>query len=107
VWARWPPLPPAIRDVALAMASRFDPASVAATTRLLASGAQPFERVAELAALSMPVLVVPGTDPEHPAEIAELYARTIPNAVLADVTTELASLVEAFVRELGTSSPHR
>lgn len=98
------PLPPAIRDVALAMASRFDPASVAATTRFLASGAQPFERLDELAALSMPAIVVPGTDPEHPAAIAGLYARTLPRAVLVEPSAELAPVLERLVREAQVSS---
>lgn len=93
------PLPPPIREVALAMARRFDPASVAATTRFLASGALPFEHLDELAALSMPAVVVPGTDPEHPAEVAELYARTLPRAVLAEPGTDLARVLEAAVRD--------
>lgn len=91
-------LPPPIRDAAVAMARRFDPASVAATTRLLASGAQPIEHLGELAALSMPTLVVPGTDPEHPAELAERYAEAIPRAVLGDPAADLAVTVAAFVR---------
>jgi 3-oxoadipate enol-lactonase len=96
------PLPPGLREVALAMASRFDPASVAATTRFLASGVQPFERLAELAALSMPAVVVPGTDPEHPAEVAELYARTLPHAVLAEPTADLARVLDRLAREAST-----
>lgn len=92
-------LPPPIRAVALAMASRFDPASVAATARFLASGVQPFADVAELAAMSTPVLVIPGTDREHPAEIAELYARTIPGAALAGPDADPAGAISAFVRE--------
>lgn len=100
-------LPPAIRDVALAMARTFDPGSVAATTRFLASGAMPFDHLAELAALSMPTLVVPGTDPEHPAEVAERYARVIPGAVLATPSPELGRAVEAFLRSLDEDAPPR
>lgn len=92
-------LPPALRDVAVTMASGFDPASVAATTRLLASGVQPIARLEDLAHLSLPTLIVPGTDPEHPAELAELYARTIPDAVLAEPTADLAPLLDALVRD--------
>lgn len=91
-------LPPPLRDVALQMAAGFDAASVAATTRLLA-GVQPFTRLAELAALSLPVLVIPGTDPEHPAEVAALYARTIGCAVLADAAANPAQVIANFVRE--------
>lgn len=90
-------LPPAIRDVALTMAGGFDPASVAATTRFLAGGAHPFARVEELAGLSMPTVIVRGTDIQHPAEIAELYARAIPGAALVDPTAELASVLAAAV----------
>jgi pimeloyl-ACP methyl ester carboxylesterase len=81
-------LPPAIRDVALAMARSFD-------------------RLAELAALSMPTLVVPGTDPEHPAEVAERYARVIPGAVLASPSPELGRAVETFLRSLDEDAPPR
>ena len=90
-------LPTAIRELATAMARRFDPASVAATTRFLASGVQPFDRVDELARLSMPVLVIPGTDPEHPREVAELYASTMPRCTLGDPGAELATYFVEFV----------
>lgn len=90
-------LPAPIRARAQAMARRFDPASVAATTRFLAEGAQPFERLEQLATLAMPALVVPGADPEHPAELAARYARTIPRAVVGD-PGELVAEVDAFLR---------
>jgi hypothetical protein len=93
-------LPPAIRDVARAMASRFDPASVAATTRFLASGAEPFDRLAELAAIAVPALVVPGVDLEHPAEVAVLYARTMPHARIA-TEPDLAGAIAGFLLGLG------
>lgn len=91
------PLPAPIRDLALTMAAGFDPASVAATTRFLASGAQPFADLADLAAITAPALVVPGTDPEHPADVAEHYARTLPRAARvapgADLLAPLAGLL--------------
>lgn len=92
-------LPPQIRDVALAMVRGFDPGSVAATTDLLASGAQPFEHLSALAGLRMPTAIVPGTDPEHPAEVAERYAETIPGSVLVESTAELGGVVEALAAE--------
>lgn len=98
-------LPAAIRDVAVAMARGFDPASVAATTGFLAAGTQPFERVVELARVQAPTLVVPGVDPEHPAATAELYAGVIPGAVLGDSTRELASVVEGFLRGVIEDAP--
>lgn len=91
-------LPPEIRDVALAMAASFDPASVAATTRFLAGGVQPFTRLADLRDLAMPALVVPGTDPEHPAGLALEVARALPAATLADPSGDLAAQLDAFVR---------
>jgi 3-oxoadipate enol-lactonase len=93
-------LPPPIRDVALAMARRFDPASVAATTRFLAAGVQPFARLAELGALSVPTLVVAGADPEHPADVAARYAAAIPGAQLAAPPAELVPVINAFLCEL-------
>lgn len=90
-------LPTAIRELATAMARRFDPASVAATTRFLASGVQPFDRVDELAQLTMKTLVIPGTDPEHPREVAELYTRTMPRCTLGDPNADLAAHFVEFM----------
>jgi 3-oxoadipate enol-lactonase len=77
-------LPEPIRERALAMVASFDPASVAATTRLLASGQQPFASLADLRAIELPTLVVPGVDPQHPAEVASLYAEHIPGCQLGE-----------------------
>jgi 3-oxoadipate enol-lactonase len=74
-------LPEPLRARALEMARGFDPASVTATTRFLAAGVQPIGRADDLASIAAPALLVPGTDAEHPAEIAELYARHLPRAV--------------------------
>lgn len=91
-------LPPPIRDVAIAMMLELDPASVAATTRFLASNAQPMASARELARIAAPVLLVPGVDPEHPAAIAELYARHLPRATLVDPTTpDLVAHIARFV----------
>jgi hypothetical protein len=92
-------LPPSVRAMALAMASSFDPESVVATTRFLASGAEPFETASELEAIAAPTLVVPGVDPEHPAEVAALYGRHLPNVRAGDPTAPLLSVVEAFLDE--------
>jgi 3-oxoadipate enol-lactonase len=95
-------LPDAIRERAQAMLESFDPASVAATTGFLASGAQPFATAAELAAITAPVLLVPGGDPTHPPELAELYRRHLPHATVRTVdapwhTADLASPIAAFL----------
>lgn len=91
-------LPAPIREAAQAMARSFDPASVAATTRFLAQGVHPIEELGELARLRMPALIVPGTDPEHPAELAADYAAAIEGSTLADPSADLATTVAAFLR---------
>src|SRR6185503_12394779 len=90
-------LPPPIRDVAIEMMLGFDAASVATTTRFLASNAQPIDTVSELASIDAPVMIVPGIDPEHPAEVADLYARHVRRPVVVDPTsTELAERIGQF-----------
>jgi len=93
------PLPPPIRAFAREVAATFDPGSVAASTRFMASGAQPFGTAAELAAIAMPTLVVPGTDPYHPAEIAELYRTHLPACTVRAATRE--QWADAIVEFLG------
>src|SRR6185503_4135268 len=68
-------LPAEIRARARALVETYDPASVATSTRFMASGAQPFGTAAELAAIAAPALVVPGVDPYHPVPVAELHGR--------------------------------
>ncbi len=89
-------LPPPIRDVALSMMRSFDPASVAATTRFLSSAAQPLERARDLSAIEAPVLLVPGTDPQHPPETAALYARHLRQVTVIDAAS--VDLIEQLAR---------
>lgn len=77
-------LPAPVREVALGMLRSFEPQSVAATTRFLAEGAQPLESARELTAITVPVMVLPGIDPEHPAEVAELYVRHLRHPVVVE-----------------------
>jgi len=77
-------LPVVVRDRAVDMLRSFDAASVATTTRLLASGNQPFGSSGELAGLDVPALIIPGTDAEHPVAVAELYQQHIKRSQLAD-----------------------
>ncbi|HEY0554257.1 MAG TPA: alpha/beta hydrolase [Thermoanaerobaculia bacterium] len=94
-------LPPAIREKALAMMEEFDAASVVATSRFVASGEQPFGSATELEALTMPVLLVPGDDPIHPAEVSELYAAHLPEVAVVRVpVTEAAAAIEAFCERI-------
>lgn len=90
-------LPPQIREKALAMVDAFDAASVVATSRFIASGAQPFTAAADLRSLSMPVLLVRGDDPLHPAEVSDLYAANIPGCSIAPASTlDVAAEIGAF-----------
>jgi hypothetical protein len=66
----------------------------------MASGAQPFARATELAAIAAPALVVPGTDPYHPREVAELYAQHLQRCTMRAVEpSEFATMIEGFVAD--------
>ncbi|HEX4449630.1 MAG TPA: alpha/beta hydrolase [Kofleriaceae bacterium] len=78
-------MPPAIRERARAIIADYDPASVAATTRFMLEGGQPFERGTDLDAIDAPALVVPGIDPTHPAEFAEIYRRNIRRCTIGSI----------------------
>ncbi len=88
-------LPPAIRERAHLLVQSYDLPSVAATTSFLASGAQPFTTAADLAAIGAPTLLVPGTDPQHPAEIAELYRRHLRDPAVR--TGDFAAAIADFL----------
>lgn len=77
-------LPADLRQRALDMLREFDAASVAATTAFLAQNAQPMAEASALAAIAAPTLIVPGTDPEHPREVATLYAQHLQRPTLLD-----------------------
>ena len=75
----------------------LDPASVVTTSRFIASGAQPFQSIAELRSLSMPVLLVRGDDALHSAEISDLYASNIPDcSTVPASTTDVGAEIGAF-----------
>jgi pimeloyl-ACP methyl ester carboxylesterase len=67
------------------MIGSLDLASFVATNRFIASGAQPFASDADLEAISVPTLLVPGNDPMHPAEVSELYAAKIPRCATVEL----------------------
>ncbi len=86
-------LPEGVRDAALDMVRSFNPASIAATGAFLASGDQPMATAADLAAISAPVLVLPGSDPMHPPEVSALYEKHMPHAKVGGSIAEfLATL---------------
>jgi 3-oxoadipate enol-lactonase len=79
-------LPEGVRERAWRLASGFDPASVVATSRFIASGAQPFESSRELRSIRVPTLLVRGDDEEHPAEVSDLYAASIADCTVLSAT---------------------
>jgi pimeloyl-ACP methyl ester carboxylesterase len=97
-------LPETIRERAKRVVATFDPASVAATTAFMASGAQPFQRAEELRAIAVPALVVPGSDPTHPREVADVLSAQLLRCEVRDTEpAHYAAVIEAFVdRALAT-----
>lgn len=92
--------PPAIRARAPEIVKTYDAPSVATATRFMASLAQPFARSADLAALRAPLLVVPGIDPQHPREVADVFARDAPRATLREVAVpDFPAAIAAFLDE--------
>jgi pimeloyl-ACP methyl ester carboxylesterase len=90
-------LPPQMREKALAMIEGFDPASVVATSRFIASGAQPFATAAELKSLHVPTLLVRGDDLLHPSEVSDIYAANIPNCTVEPAATvDIAAAIGAL-----------
>lgn len=88
-------LPQGVAERAWQVASRFDAGSVVATSRFIASGAQPFDSIRELRSIHVPTLLVRGNDETHPSEISDAYAASIP-----DCRVLPASDVD-MVREIG------
>jgi pimeloyl-ACP methyl ester carboxylesterase len=99
-------LPEAMREKALAMMEGLDAASVVATSRFIASGAQPFIADADLTRLASPTLLVRGDDPMHPPEVSDLYATNIPDCTTVPASTaDVAEVIGAFVdRCVGTAA---
>ena len=90
-------LPEPVREKALTMLEGFDAASVVATSRFLASGAQPFATAADLRSVSVPTLLVCGGDALHPSEVSDLYAENLPDCtVAAAATVDVAGEILAF-----------
>lgn len=90
-------LPDPVRTKALAMIEEWDPASVVATSRFLASGAQPFTTPEDLRSVAVPALLVRGDDPQHPAEVSDLYAEHLPDcSVLPASTPDVPAAIGAF-----------
>ncbi|MEV0779534.1 alpha/beta hydrolase [Streptomyces sp. NPDC050428] len=78
ILARFPPVVGAmVRDAI----PRSDPASIVAAAAI--GHDRSFRSVAEVATITVPTLIFPGTDPRHPTALAEEAADTLPNGQLA------------------------
>ncbi|MBV6761488.1 alpha/beta fold hydrolase [Rhodococcus opacus] len=76
-----PHLQPLIGTLVRSAIPRADPGSVAAAAAI--GRDRSFGTLDELTAIEVPVLIVPGADERHPAELAERMSATIPHATLA------------------------
>jgi 3-oxoadipate enol-lactonase len=77
---------PAMASYFDAMICSLDLASFVATNRFMASGAQPFASDADLEAIVVPTLLVPGNNPMDPAEVSALYAAKIPRCAMVELS---------------------
>lgn len=92
-------LPEQMRERARALVRTYDPASVATSTRFMASGAQPFESGRDLAAITAPALLTPGLDATHPPEVTEVFRRHLPRCTVRDVDPSgYADAIADFIR---------
>jgi len=90
-------LPPGMRERAWAIVEEFDPGSIVATSRFIASGAQPFGSGDELRSIAVPALLVRGDDDTHPAEVSDVYETYVPKCTVLPATTEdLVSAIREF-----------
>jgi pimeloyl-ACP methyl ester carboxylesterase len=105
-------LPEPVRERATRMALGFDPASVVTTTRFLASKEQPMSSAHELESIEVPVLVLPGVDPQHPPEIAERYVQHLRHPLVVqqtapDMLDAIARFCSADVATLSAATAER
>lgn len=89
-------LPEGMRQRAWQIASGFDADSVVATSRFIASGAQPFGSRDELRSIRVPTLLVRGDDEQHPAEVSDVYAVAIPDCTVRSAGVETARAIGGF-----------
>ncbi|WP_017596698.1 alpha/beta fold hydrolase [Nocardiopsis potens] len=86
--AGWEPIlagfPPVVGAMVRDAIPRSDPASIVAAASI--GHDRSFRSVGELAAITVPTLVFPGTDPRHPTALAEEAAGSLPNGRLAAVS---------------------
>jgi 3-oxoadipate enol-lactonase len=102
-------LPEGIREQAMAMTREYDPASVVAMSRFLASGVQPFADLAQLSQIRTRTLVVKGDDPMHPGSVADGYLSRLEGArSLGAQDTALMARIGEFCTEcFAAGEPNR
>jgi 3-oxoadipate enol-lactonase len=84
-WEEWlPMMPEAMAAMVRDAFPRTDPRSQAAALRAIASQ-EPFESLEEIRALTMPTLVIPGGDPNHPPELGERYRALLARPIISTV----------------------
>ncbi|MGW2046340.1 alpha/beta fold hydrolase [Streptomyces sp. NPDC001858] len=110
--AGWEPIlarfPPVVGDMVRDAIPRSDPASIVAAAAI--GHDRSFRSVDELAAITAPTLVFPGTDPRHPTALAEAAAAVLPHGRLATIVIgdelrtaeDLARALAPAVREFLT-----
>ncbi|WP_062987579.1 alpha/beta fold hydrolase [Nocardia anaemiae] len=107
--AAWAPIlsemPPLVADMVHDAIPRSDPASIVAAAAI--GHDRSFRDVAELATITAPTLIFPGTDARHPTALAETAAATMPRASLASVSVSYDlhtadDLAEAIAPEIRT-----
>ncbi|MFC8042815.1 alpha/beta fold hydrolase [Nocardia sp. NPDC057353] len=117
--AGWEPIldqfPPLVGAMVRDAIPRSDPASIVAAAAIAHD--RSFATVGELAAVTAPVLVFPGTDPRHPTALAEHLAATVAGGQLArvridaelhtadDLAAATAPAIRAFLT--GPAAPRR
>ncbi|MFE6828382.1 alpha/beta fold hydrolase [Streptomyces sp. NPDC057690] len=118
--AGWEPILPYFPPVVGAMVRdaipRSDPASIVAATAI--GHDRSFQSIGELATITVPTLIFPGTDPRHPTALAEEAAGILPNGQLAmipigndlqtaeDLATAVAPAIREFLRSPARSGSH-
>ncbi|MET9671068.1 alpha/beta hydrolase [Streptomyces sp. NPDC006475] len=111
--AAWAPLLPSLAPVIRALVRdaipRTNPASIAAACAIGRDRA--FARVADLAAISAPTLIIPGADDPHPTALAAEAAHTLPHGQLSSTSlttvlhtaADLAAVVGPAIRDFLTT----
>lgn len=107
--AAWAPIlgmfPPVIAAMVRDAIPRCDPASIAAAANIGRDRA--FRSIDDLAGVTVPTLIIPGSDPRHPTQLGDTLSHVLPKGVLAPVTVssdlhtadDLAAAIAPTIRD--------